>query len=196
MSGKVFGVGFHKTGTTTLYQMLKRLRYSVCPEKIGYKLMDSWYKGDYTPIVRTARTYSGFQDTPWCLPGTYKVLAKEFPQAKFILTHRENDRWFESMCANYKRLCLPTGRFDYKKNGLFAPDQYYEKVYGFIPTHYDDFLENKNKMIAAYVNHNNEVIEYFTNTRLLVVNWETGTGWKDIIRSRLPWNNLNPDRKE
>jgi len=192
---KVFGIGFHKTGTSTLHSMLKTLGYKVCPPNKGYRHIKFWHSGDYGPIIKLASKYNGFQDSPWCHPDMYKVLERAFPESKFILTIREPEDWFVSFYKNYSRLCHPTGKFNYKKYAKWDGRMYYDKIFGFIPNHYDDLLKNKYDIINVYSGYNESVKNYFSKDKLLVINWQAGDGWrdiciflnKDIITGPIPW---------
>ena len=202
MSGKVFCVGLHKTGTSTLSAMLKTLRYRVCPGTVGYRLMDAWAEDNFSPILSVASKYNAFEDTPWCHPEMYKILDTAFPLSKFILTYRESNVWFDSTYRNYKRLCLSSGEFNFKRYGIYDGRKYYEKLYGFIPAHFSDLLEHREKMIEIYEKHNRDVTQYFAENQILTVNWETGSNWKDVcvfldrpvIDAPLPWK--RPGQKD
>jgi len=96
MQAKVFGIGLHKTGTSTLGECLQILGYKVCPEEAAYATLEDVVAKDYRACLELARDYDGFEDSPWNCRNFYKVLDEAFPGAKFILTTRDEDRWFQS----------------------------------------------------------------------------------------------------
>ena len=89
---KVFIIGFHKTGTSTLGKALQILGYTVCgslKEAYDYDLnkdVKSYILEKAKPLLNT---YDSFQDTPWFL--IYKELYQLYPDAYFILTKRSEN---------------------------------------------------------------------------------------------------------
>ena len=99
---KIFGIGSPKTGTSSLGEAfeilgLKHLGWSAV-------LWDLYLKHELEPIFRVAQDYDAFEDGPWNGPDLfyrqgvdlYKVLDKQFPGSKFILTIRHIDGWVKS----------------------------------------------------------------------------------------------------
>ena len=101
MSGRprVFGIGFHKTGTTSLAAALDQLGYLVAPQPPAARLVDEVCRqGCFENLFRFCSAYSAFQDTPFSLPGVYRALDEHFPGSRFILTVRDDpDAWFDSL---------------------------------------------------------------------------------------------------
>jgi hypothetical protein len=103
-ASKVFGIGFQKTGTTTLGAMLGRLGYDVA----GYhQFRDMAGRADLGwEEVRArgldlARTHDAAKDTPW--PLLYADLDRAFPGARFVHVVREPEAWIRSVVADFKR---------------------------------------------------------------------------------------------
>ena len=94
---KVFGIGLHKTGTTTLFACLEHLGYLMCPEAVGYLFRQSVAAEDYLPMLVLADRYEAFEDSPWNYKNVFKVLDAVFPRAKFVLTTRDDQSWLESL---------------------------------------------------------------------------------------------------
>lgn len=99
---KVIVAGLSKTGTTTMNAALTMLGYSV----YDYTENVYWLREDYKRIFRDGWTTDDFKrmykdvdaivDVPACY--FWEEIHKAFPEAKIILTMRENeDVWFESM---------------------------------------------------------------------------------------------------
>ncbi len=154
---KVFGVGFHKTGTTSLAAALYMLGYNVC----GY------FGNRDTDIATTAvetafdlaDRYDAAQDTPW--PVLYRELDERYPNSRFILTIRPSDQWVASVVKHFKRHRIPS----------------HEWIYG-VPTAAD----NEATYVERYERHNAEVIEYFADRpeSLLVMDLGRGDGWDEL----------------
>lgn len=158
---KVFGVGFHKTGTTSLGIALEYLGYRVCGP-IGVNELDirNTYKDIAFPLVDK---YDAFQDNPW--PLLYKELDIRHPGSKFILTIRPSMKWIESVVKHF---------------GL-ADTPMRELIYG---AGYGHPEGNEDLYIERYERHNREVMEYFKNREndLLVFKLTEGDGWEKLCK--------------
>lgn len=156
---KVFGIGFHRTGTTTLNECLKSLGFS----HKGYDLdlLRKVDRGELEEVRRVADRYECFDDWPW--PLIFRSLDEWYPDAKFILTTRKSPEvWLDSV----KRHAKTTG-----------PTESRQIIYGHprVEGHEDVYLER-------YRRHNQEVREYFSDRPddLLEICWETGSDWEDL----------------
>lgn len=163
MNTKVFGIGFHKTGTSTLAECLKTLGYSVCPEEYGYLLCDAVSHGDYRIATVLARFYDAFEDSPWNYRGFYRVLDAVF-DAKFVLTVRDGGRWFDSLL----RWCAVKG----VGNSLHMGATIGVEVR----------VDNRQQIIDAYHQSIEEAKAFFADKpgRLLMIDWESGDGWDKL----------------
>lgn len=163
MRSKVFGIGLHKTGTSTLGKCLEILGYHVCPEEIAYATLEDVAAQDHGTCLELAENYDGFQDSPWNCDGVYRVLHAAFPGAKFVLTTRDEDRWFRS----YLRWVTLHGSSE-------APAVH--SALGRALT-----ADTKEESTRAFREHNVNVIEHFGGSpSLLVVDWEAGDGWEQL----------------
>ncbi len=101
---KVFGVGFQKTGTSTLGKMLGQLDYKIAgywqfrdlAKTPGLTLEMLWERAE-----RLASEFDGAKDTPW--PLFYRELDAAFPGSKFIHVVRDPDDWIASACNDFGR---------------------------------------------------------------------------------------------
>ena len=165
MSQKIFCIGLNKTGTTSLTGFFQDLGYKVAPQREGEKLVYDWGERNFSEILKLARkNYQFYQDTPFSLPITYRVLFEEFPEAKYILTERDNvDKWYESLCRFHAKM-FGNGSIPTKRDLLNA--HYYKKGYAYkahrliFKTPYED-LYNEKILKAYYRNHNEEVKSFF-----------------------------------
>ena len=158
-SMKIAGIGWHKTGTTTLCHCLREFGYhhrSWKPE--DFKL---WREGEHEALIRLAGDYESCDDFPW--PFLFRELDERFPGTRFILTLRRNpETWYRSICKHASR----TG-----------PLKYREWVYDHDMPH-----EHRERFLQLYEGHNKAVRDYFANRPddLLEVCWEEGHGWREL----------------
>lgn len=158
MSQKVFGIGFHKTGTKTLGSALQTLGYSVV-DGGGKNLLPYLVENRMEPIWDIIEKYDAFKDNPW--PLLYKELDKKYPGSKFILTVREEEKWIKSV-TNY----FGENSTDMRK-----------WIYGIgYPKGHEDIYAGR------YRQHNEEVREYFQSRPMDLIElcWERGDNWEKL----------------
>lgn len=156
--GKIIGVGFQKTGTSTLGQALELLGYEVCG--VQWELAESLIKGDMGKIWELADCYEAFQDNPW--PLLFREMDQRYPGSRFILTMREEDRWIRSVTDHLG------------KNSNRMREYIYEG--------YGSPKGNEERYLERYRRHNKEVQDYFEERPddLLIMNFEAGDGWDKL----------------
>lgn len=142
---KVFIIGFHKTGTSSLGKALQILGYKVCGSlKISNRITEKNYKVYKSLLIDEAqenlKKYNAFQDTPWFL--LYKELHSTFPDAYFILTKRNENTWIKSINKHFGDKYYP----------------HHTNIYGTL-----DSIKNKEIYINRYREHNEKVEKYFVN---------------------------------
>lgn len=160
---KIFGVGWAKTGTTTLGSCFKILGYTHQSQKLA--LAHHLKTGNLSRIISLARQMDTFEDWPWLI--LYQELDKAFPGSKFVLTKRKSDRWISS----YQNMLASQGDASEELNEIRRT------LYG-LP--FPNVTETQ--LIERYERHNSEVESYFSRrpNDLLVVNWEEGAGWVEL----------------
>lgn len=158
MAGKkVFGIGFHKTGTTSLARALRVLGYRVAgpfgvhDEDIG--------RTAAARAIETAAEWDAVQDNPW--PVLFRELDDAFPGSRFVLTVRETDRWLASVVRHF--------------GGSTTPMR--EWIYGV-----GDPAGNEAVYRDRYERHNREVVDYFADRPddLLVFRLADGDAWDEL----------------
>jgi len=134
---KVFGIGFQKTGTTSLESALVALDYKVYG---GDKNLMKFNKPEALKkyIEETLTQWDAVQDMPW--PLFYKELYELYPNAKFILTKRDTQAWIKSVVRHFGMVRIPLHQKIYN----VPKAEGYENVY-----------------IKKYEAHNKAVIEFF-----------------------------------
>ena len=157
----VFGIGFHKTGTSSLGAALKELGYQVgrsnqvkdplvMKHELACKLaFDFVDRGEY----------NAFKDNPW--PIIYQELDSRYPDSKFILTIRSTEVWINSVVRHFGTSETATRKWIY---GVGYPKGN-EEIY-----------------VARYEQHNQDVMTYFQDRpdSLLIFNLSLGDGWKKL----------------
>jgi len=156
MNAKVFCIGSHKTGTTSLELALKKLGYRVTGS-FGTKdpgIADKVHEMAYDLVD----SFDAFQDNPW--PILYKELDQRFPGSKFILTRRPAEAWIRSMVKDFALTETPMRRWIYGEHAG-CPEG------------------NEETYVARYEQHNKEVREYFADrpNDLLVIDLPNDDGW-------------------
>lgn len=165
---KVFGIGFHKTGTTSLAAALRELGYTTCDgagalrAAFGHAEMMRLLRGHLLePIMQVAERYDGFTDNPWFM--LYRDLDHRFPGSKFILTVRDEQRWLASAMRYFGGTESDLRTWIYGAGSPVGREEHW---------------------LARYRRHVDEVQVYFSRRadQLLVVDWEQGSGWEDLRR--------------
>ncbi len=161
MQGKIIGVGFHKTGTSTLREALKILGYRV--KDTTPRALIPILRGNYNKIRRMLDRYDAMEDTPWYM--IYKELDQLFPGSKFILTIRDEESWYTSVSKHIGEL----------------PAAHHEWIYG---RGKGIVKEHRQNAIEVYRRHNAEVKTYFKNRPddLLVIDFTKGEQWEPLCR--------------
>lgn len=175
--GKVFGVGFGKTGTTSLEWALKQFGYQLGNQPVSEMLAEDWWNKRADRIIHFCHTADAFQDVPFGMPGLYKELDTHFPKSKFILTVRDNEEdWYTSLVNFHAKIyaqdkkSIPTEaelkNANYRYKGWSLDIQKF--VFGFPETP----LYDKKTYLNKYLTHNKEVISFFKDRPhdLLVLN--------------------------
>lgn len=159
MTTKVIGLGYSKTGTTTLRECFREFGLPF----IGFdvELTRQVVHGDPGPAVAALADYDAAANWPW--PLIFREIDAAYPGSRFILTtRRDGATWLRSLVSQAKK--KPRG-------------EYREWVYG-----HGDPVGHEDELIARYEAHNEAVRRYFADRpgQLLDVCWETGSGWREL----------------
>lgn len=176
---KVFGIGFHKTGTTSLDNALSQVGYRVTgPNGVNDANIKQSMIQMCTDIVPK---YDAFLDNPW--PLLYQRLDGMYPKSQFVLTLRPTDEWIGSIVNHFGSEKTEMRKMIY---GVGCPKGN-EAVY-----------------IDRYEQHNKDVLTYFENRPddLLVLKVSEGEGWEklspflgvDVIGNAFPHENKASNR--
>ena len=98
-TGKVFCIGFQKTGTSSLRDALAELGYSVTGV-FGRDVPLAELRDTYVERgLEIAARFDAVEDMPW--PLMFRELDHAYPGSKFILTIRDTDRWYKSIAGHF-----------------------------------------------------------------------------------------------
>ncbi len=191
--GKVFCIGFYKTGTTTLFEALRILGYdTVNGDKPGSypgaddgaTLVRQIEAGDYR--LPTFELFDAFTDNPYF--AIWREIYAMFPDAKYILTVRDEEPWIAS-CVRFYR------------NRRIRPMRVW--LFG---RHADPSRGEASRQawLAAYRAHNAAIREFFKGRahQFLELEPTREPGWERLcaflgapIPDR-PWPHANPTRQD
>ena len=160
---KIFNIGFHKTGTTSLthfmkdngYKSLHSTAYSMSRLNLGSQTdinedtsepvnLESIL--DKTLLQELVQEYDFFSDNPW--PLLYRLLDQSFPNSKFILTRRHTNSWVNSLI-----------KYSGTQNTRMR-----QIIYG-----YGNPENHVTRYRKTYIRHNKDVVAYFGNRKDLLV---------------------------
>jgi hypothetical protein len=101
---KVFCLSMQRSGTTSVGDWLEAhgLARAGSPTSVRLGWTRMWLAGAYDAIF-ASETFGRteiFEDDPWWCPGFFRVVARRYPQARFILLERDPDAWFDSLCRH------------------------------------------------------------------------------------------------
>jgi len=200
---KYFCIGRNKTGTTSLEQAFKDLGYTVGDQLKAETLANTYYfDGVFEPIVNYCKDAQVFQDAPFSFPDTYKILDAAYPGSKFILTIRDDaEQWYQSLIRFHSKLfangAIPSAE-DLRKADHKIKNYIFNSVVRLHGTPEDDPY-NKEIMIKHYLDHNEQVMNYFKYrpADLLVINMSQTDSYQQFIDflgvnspfDAFPWKN-------
>ncbi|XP_039264029.2 uncharacterized protein LOC120339869 [Styela clava] len=193
---KVISAGYPKTGTKTMTVALKTLGFNVYDfmenttilgrdwEKI---FKDGWITEDFKRMYENVEAVS---DAP---PNFFwEEIHKAFPDAKIILTTRDEESWLKSLVAQLRAvesswtlklmsLLTPTGRLTFK----ILLDYYIgQEIYGLKDSMlwkpFRRMVINEQILKLKFRKHNSHVLQTAPPEKLLVYNYRQG--WKPLCK--------------
>jgi hypothetical protein len=161
---KVFCIGFHKTGTSSMGKLLLALGYET---QGSYKTRDRDFvarltRGDLEGAFCVAARAQAFHDNPW--PILYRQLDARFPGSRFILTLRDPASWIRSAVNHFGSQADPDSPMRELIYGAATPVGH-EPIY-----------------VERFRRHNDEVREYFAGRErdLLAIDLNDGDALQPI----------------
>lgn len=175
---KVFCIGAHKTGTTSLEHCLELLGFS---PHAGWNqtalngLVFSWLNEDYEHLRDFASGFQSFSDSPWNHTDFYKRLYDWFPDSKFILTVRDPKEWFQS----YVKWATPPGRAKTQISSLPYGPEFHRVAYNNINDHFEGL---EHRYTGIFQKRNQDIVSFFDDSNLLVMDLAKGDGWEELCK--------------
>ena len=156
-SPRVFCIGWHKTGTSSLGYALVALGYSVLGCRLD--MVQPLRKGDLDAVLKLAGQFDALQDVPWA--ALYRELDEAFPGSRFIATEREEQSWLRSALRHFDSTDIPLHAWLYGEGVMRGNEQLY---------------------LDRYRRHNQEVKAYFANRHedFLLLDLAAGDGWSEV----------------
>jgi hypothetical protein len=165
---RIFGIGMHKTGTTSLSKALHRLGYSCAHWPSAH-----WAKKVYTDMTTAGRSVALEKTMAACdLPIgiLFREIDAAYPGSKFILTIRNVEDWLRSCEKHFS----PANPFYETWNTDPFSHKLHKLVYG--RAKYD-----REVFLGRYYQHNAEVREYFRGRPDDLLEFEVGAaGWHEL----------------
>jgi len=167
---KIFGIGFLRTGTTSLTFALETLGIKTIHWPNDEKTYDQLIKGDYNlDVMKQYQSANDLTITPF-----FKQFDRVFPNSKFILTVRDIDCWLESVENHWKN--------DINKNFTNSMSLF-EKVTLFCrAANFGCLNYSKERFVEIYEEHFEKVTKHFKNrpNDLLIMDICKGEGWEKL----------------
>jgi hypothetical protein len=179
---KVFATGLNKTGTTSLGKAFRLLGLRTAG--LNRRVFLETRYGRWASAFGVTDNHEAFHDWPWGL--VYSQMSEAYPDAKFILTLRDPDEWFDSMVRYGKTHSI---------------DTVYRRVYFGI----DDPQEEHREMCKGiYISHIQDVQTWFAQcvrqpNRLLCIEtnelaWEPICSFLEVPIPDVPFPHVNRSR--
>ena len=162
---RIFGIGMHKTATTSLYHALGILGYDSAHWKSAH-----WAKAIWREMRRFGKSPTLERNYALCnLPITllFRELDAAYPGSKFILTTREENGWAETVEKHWRAEINP-----YRAG--WDTDAFSHRVHKIL---YGRTDFDRETMLARYRRHNQEVLEYFRYRREDLLVMDMNLGW-------------------
>ena len=109
-SPKIFCISMQRSGTTSVGRFFQDhgIPWAGWPADRDNNWSRAIHEGDFEAVFssRDFKNARGFEDSPWFMPGLFKILYHRFPGSKFILLTRDPDAWFSSMLSHSEQTIL------------------------------------------------------------------------------------------
>lgn len=145
---RIFGIGLHKTATTSLHAALRILGYESAHWESGNWARDVWDEMKASGHSPSLERFYAASDLPISI--LYKELDRGYPGSKFILTVRDEATWLRSVRDHFSW----KNPFRWEWDVYPISNRLHQFVYGRKDFDYDTFRDR-------YRRHNAEVMEYF-----------------------------------
>ena len=176
-----FGIGWHKTGTTSLTEAFKLL---------GMKARHHPFSM-YREYKAGATRFDAFEDNAFVCDAIvhviYRELDRHYPGSKFIMTTRPLENWLESVKTHFQK--GNAARDDLQGGTLWDHNNEARHVHGIHEMMYGRRTFNAAAMRDRYLQHEAGILAYFKDRAddLLVMDIENkeSFNWESLCDFRL-----------
>lgn len=180
---QVIGLGYPRTGTMSLKHALEELQLGPCyhmievfdrPGDVEFWLSALANNGQDADWDMLFEEFQSTSDCPACY--FWESLWRHFPNAKYILTVRDADTWYDSFHATvYEAMTHPER----------APDQQHLSVQNMarkliLGTMLEGRFEDREFAIDRFQAHNQSVVDMLPQEQLLI--FDVAAGWEPLCR--------------
>ncbi len=177
----VIGIGYPRTGTMSLKHALEQLGHGPCyhmievferPDDVAFWLEALKDNGESTDWDIVFENYQSTADCPACY--FWRSLQNAYPNARYILTVRDGESWYDSFRSTVYEAIMHPER---------APDEAHRNVQLMarqliLDAMFEGRFDDRQFAIEMYEQHNREIIDTFSQDRLLVFN--VADGWPPL----------------
>lgn len=169
---RIFGIGLHKTATTSLNNALQILGFDS-----AHWMGADWARMIWDELASAGRSITverhyALLDLPISI--LYEKLDAVYPGSKFILTVRDEKKWLKSIGEHW-------GRDANSARASWDVDMMSHRMHRMI---YGQKSFNAGIFLETYRQHNSEAADYFRHRPkdFLVLDLEKGDGWPQLCR--------------
>ncbi len=177
MTLEIIGAGVGRTGTMSLKLAINELGFGPCHhmDQVHANMAEQvplWSAAvDGSPDW--AAIYDGYPSAvDWPTAGFYRELAVQYPEAKFILTHRTPESWADSFGDTIYKLLAG------KDEAPPEMKDWLDMAFGVISKTGFPLGLSREQLIDAFVAHNESVKRTIPSDRLLV--YQVKEGWDPL----------------
>jgi hypothetical protein len=178
---QVIGAGFGRTGTMSLKAALEELGFGKCYHMIEVfkhpshvKVWEAAASGEAVDWPRLFDGYEAAVDFP--VAGFYRELMSTYPNAKVLLTVRDQQRWYDSTLETiYKSALVNAWALVFVPGFSRLRHMVQATIWDRL---FDGRFEDKVYAIQVFNRHNEEVKRVVPPEKLLVFN--VSEGWKPL----------------
>ena len=146
---RIFGIGLHKTATTSLHHALRMLGFDSVHWPSGEWARDVW--DEMRNLGRSPTLERSYAATDLPIPLLFRELDQAYPGSKFILTLRDEVDWLRSVRDHWTYERNP---FRWEWDAFPISNRLHKALYGRTDFDVDTFL-------TRYRRHTAEVLDYF-----------------------------------
>lgn len=167
---RIFGIGLHKTATTSLHHAFETLGYDSWHWSSAHAAKAIWRETNNLSYSPTLERYQALCDLP--IPILYEQLDGAYPNSKFILTVRDEQQWLDAVERHFDPL-----------RNKWVPgwnqDPFTHRIHNLL---YGQRDFDPKVFLARYRQHNLEVNKYFRyrSEDLLTMHMDRGAGWPEL----------------